>query len=266
MAIAAGAMAISGAMKARAADKAAGVQAAAYGRSAETNRIAGQEARGLQEQYYGQTRQDFNPYLQAGAIGTQQYLGEMGDNFGIPEFTAPDPEGIYADPSYQWRLNQGIEATTRALTKSGQAWGGQRGIALMDYAQNLASTEYGNIYQRALADYNSRYRARNAYLDRIGGLMEQGRMASTSLGGIGSNYAANIGQTITGTAGRISDAYIGQGASRAAGIMGQAEGYASAVEGIGGMYALGGGTMGGGGTGVWSPGGGTATFQPVGTY
>jgi len=232
MAVVAGGMIASSVIGGIAADKASKRSAAGYDRAAGVVGGAGKEARGLQEQYSAGTRQDFQPYLQAGQTGINTYMQEASQGFNLPEFQQPTEADMLVDPSYQWRLDQGMEATTRALTKSGQAWGGQRGIALMDYAQNAASQEYANIYDRSLKNYQMRYNRQGDYLNRLGGIADMGLSATTSLGGIDANYAGNIASTITGTASRVGQQYTGSANARASGILGVGRAFQGAAEGI----------------------------------
>lgn len=53
-----------------------------------------------------------------------------------------------SDPSYQFRLNQGMTATDRQLAANGFLNSGNRMTALEDYAQGTASAEYSNQFSR----------------------------------------------------------------------------------------------------------------------
>lgn len=55
---------------------------------------------------------------------------------------------IASDPSYQFRLDQGMTNTDRTVAASGLLNSGNRLTALSDYAQNTASTEYQAQYAR----------------------------------------------------------------------------------------------------------------------
>jgi len=57
------------------------------------------------------------------------------------------------DPSYQWRFQQGQQATERQLAASGNRFSGGGMLALQQYGQGAASQEYQNQYQRALQSY-----------------------------------------------------------------------------------------------------------------
>lgn len=52
------------------------------------------------------------------------------------------------DPSYQWRMDQGLKAVNRGAGASGMLHSGNRLQALEQYGQGLASTEYQNQYAR----------------------------------------------------------------------------------------------------------------------
>lgn len=52
------------------------------------------------------------------------------------------------DPSYQWRYDQGLEAVNRTKASQGLLNSGNQLAALTEYGQGMASTEYGNEYQR----------------------------------------------------------------------------------------------------------------------
>lgn len=54
------------------------------------------------------------------------------------------------DPSYQWRLQQGMDAAKADAAASGMFGSGNMYSGLMDLGQNMASQEYGNEYNRQL--------------------------------------------------------------------------------------------------------------------
>ena len=64
---------------------------------------------------------------------------------------------LAADPSYQFRLAQGQGAlensnSARGLSRTGGAYKG-----LIDYGQNAASQEYGNVYARKFGEFNNAF-------------------------------------------------------------------------------------------------------------
>lgn len=55
---------------------------------------------------------------------------------------------IPSDPSYQFRLSQGLEGVNRGAAKSGMLDSGNRLAALQAFGQGMASTEYQSQFQR----------------------------------------------------------------------------------------------------------------------
>ena len=86
---------------------------------------------------------------------------------------------IEEDPSYQFRLSQGLQAVNRAAAKNRNLTSGQRLLDLTNYAQGLASTEYDDAFKRQMAqrEFNNR-----AIADQYG----------LRMAGRGFNNAANM--------------------------------------------------------------------------
>jgi len=85
------------------------------------------------------------------------YNFEAAPDFAGPEFSAPTGETAWNDPGYQFRLRSGREALERGAAARGTLRTGGTLRDIMDYGQNFAAQEYGNIYNRALQDYNTKY-------------------------------------------------------------------------------------------------------------
>lgn len=72
------------------------------------------------------------------------------EDFDMGEkFAAPDPSEIEKDPSYLWRFGEGQRAVKTAKAAQGVFGTGATMKALTAYGQNMAKTEYGDIYNRA---------------------------------------------------------------------------------------------------------------------
>lgn len=91
---------------------------------------------------------DLTPYAQAGRTSLSALLAGLAPGGGL----GFDPAGVDVtqDPGYRFRLQQGTDAIQRSAAARGTALSGQTLKALQDYAQGLASQEYGNAYDRAL--------------------------------------------------------------------------------------------------------------------
>lgn len=153
-----------------AASKAASQQANAANRAAD-----------LQNEQYQQTRADQEPWRQAGVNA----LGKLssGDVMG------------YMDPSYQFRLNEGLKAIRNRAGSQGQIFSGNTLKGLEGYGQSMASQEYNNAF------------------NRLGTLAGFGTNANAANATAGQNYATGAGNMITG--GAAAQAAGGVGAANA---------------------------------------------------
>lgn len=69
----------------------------------------------------------------------------------------PNSIDVTQDPSYQFRLNQGINALDKSAASKGMLLSGAQQKAINNYAQDTASQEYSNAYQRGLQTQNQDY-------------------------------------------------------------------------------------------------------------
>jgi hypothetical protein len=128
------------------------------------------------------------------------YGGGVGGppSFQYTKFNPPLPSDVTLDPSYQFRVNEG----QRALEHSAAARGTLRTSGtlqdIVDYGQEAASQEYGNIFKRAAQTYGLRYQGEKDYFaPQYGGWQTQygGDLArwQTQYGGDLSKYLAREG-------------------------------------------------------------------------
>lgn len=80
------------------------------------------------------------------------------DPFNAPEFQAPDWQAVMADPGYQFRLKQGLDAMNASAAAKGILHTGGTLRDLMDYGENSASQEFANAYDRAERAHEMNYR------------------------------------------------------------------------------------------------------------
>jgi hypothetical protein len=209
---------LSGLFGARSARKAAAEQAAATREG-----IASQERmfeRGLELQ---------EPFRQGGLEAQGMLMNELRNpsqyraSAGLsPAELAGERFNFEADPSYGFRLSEGLKALERSAAARGGLMSGGTGKALQRYGQDMASQEYGNAFQRFQQD-----RAARAGL----GGMEYGQFAGersarllplmqtvASGQGLTSNIASQMGNLGSAQAA----AARGIGESAAAGRIGQA--------------------------------------------
>jgi hypothetical protein len=100
------------------------------------------------------------PYVPASAYQPGAYQAPVFTP-GAP-FTGPTAEQMGADPGYQFRLQQGQEALERSGAARGVTNTGGTLKNILDYGQQAASQEYGNVYNRAAQSWGMNEAARQA--------------------------------------------------------------------------------------------------------
>ena len=162
---------------------AGGVIAANGARSAaNTQSRAADAATAEQRRQYDLTRQDQQPWIQAGTGALDRLTtASTGDN-----------SNFFASPDYEFRRTEGERGIENSAAARGGAFSGNALRALSDYNSNLASGEYGNWWNRQA------------------GLAGIGQSAVNQVGAAGQASANNIGQL-----------QMASGDARASGILGQ---------------------------------------------
>lgn len=145
--------------------------------------------------------------------GTATGQMPIGYGFDVSEFY---------DPSYEWRLNQGLDAMEQSAAARGSLMSGETLRALNDYAGGSASQEFSNAFNRGTNvrdftwgvdrddrnfDYTAQTGDRAFELDRLSRLMQAGLSAAGGQAG-GNNALAGILAGLLGNRGVIE----GQGA------------------------------------------------------
>jgi len=253
--------AISGGLSSKAA---AGQVGAGYQMSKEEMEAAkGASLAGYGAQY-SLGRAGLDPYAQAGtrALGRYEGMLEGYQPTELPTFQGQyqDPGAftgevdLEADPGYQFRREQGLSALDRMMAKGGKRFSGERGIALQDYGQRLASQEYGQAYQRSLQQYGlETQRAGSAYQRQLGeyglqygraqdierqqlgqmgryaGLAATGQQAAGAMSTLGAQYAGQTANIRSGAAQAIGQAQVGAGQAAAAGALGTGQAITSGL-------------------------------------
>lgn len=183
---------------------AAGEQSDAAKSAAQIQAQSAREALDFQKQQYNTTQSNFAPWLQAGqgAIGTLSGLVPQlnAAEAAYPGFKAPTAEEAAATPGYQFTLGQGQQALENSAAARGGLLSGNTAQALDQYSQGLASTTYGDTYNRALQQYQQAYNQfqtgqANQY-NRYANLAGVGQTAAGQLASSGSSAAGNIGNIL----------------------------------------------------------------------
>jgi hypothetical protein len=170
-----------------------------------------------EREMYDIAREDLAPYRETGYTA----LKDIGER--MPLFTSqfgPDQFEQYLDPSMAFRQKLGTQATERMANVGGGALSGNTLRALTDYGQGLASTEYGNAFNRFQDERTNIYNT----LANIAGMGQNA-----------VNTGVNRGQSF---AGQMTGLTTGQGAAMAGGQVGMANALGGAAQNVGNMAYL----------------------------
>ena len=204
-----------------------------YGKGREDLLAQGQLGESASREFYGQGVGYQQPYMQAGAGATNQLASLFAPG---GEYTRqPTQAELEMDPGYAFRLAQGQRALESTLGSSGMRGSGAALKAATRYGQEAGSQEYGNAYNRFMAN-------RAASIQGLQNLMGTGAQAagtaSQLAGQTGTNLMAqrfglgsNLG-TMAGNAGStVAGAYTGAIPTMAA--LTSANPYGAAMENVG---------------------------------
>jgi len=220
---------------------AASTQANAAKSAAQLQYNLGEQSLAFNEQQYNQGQQNLAPWIKQGQnavtqLGQLQQQGANGTGPLAPwtgQFQAPTAAQAANYPGYQFQLQQGQNAVSNSAAARGGLVSGNAATALDQYSQGLAQSDYGNVYNQALQQYQLGY---NQYEQNQTNLFNR----YASLAGLGQTSAAQagqLGQSAANTQGNISGtigSQVGQninnaGAATASGYIGGANSIASGV-------------------------------------
>jgi hypothetical protein len=162
----------------------------------ETQAAAADRAANLQQQQYEQTRQDLEPWRKAG-------VNALGKLEGMADYTPFSMDTFSQDPGYGFRLAEGRKALASKARARGGLVSGQTLKGMQDYAQESASQEYSNAFNRYQIE-------RAAKLGPYQSLANVGQTSANQLGQFGAANAANVGNLMTGGAAAQAAGQVGQ--------------------------------------------------------
>jgi hypothetical protein len=173
--------------------------------AADTQAGAANRAADISNDQYNQTRADQAPWRAAGETALNQ-LVPLASNytpFGMSQFQQ--------DPGYQFRLSEGQRAMAHSAGGRGGLVSGTSLKAMQDYAQNSASGEYQNAFNRYQTE-------RNARLNPLQSLAGVGQSATNFTGAAGAQNAATMGNYLTGGAAAQAAGQVGSANALTSGL------------------------------------------------
>jgi hypothetical protein len=183
------------------------------------------------------TRLETGDYASSGGSGGAQttapvdpnnpssYFGSPGQAISFGQFVAPFQYNPNADPSTQFRLAEGQKALERGAAARGSVLGGAALKELTRYAQDFASTEYNNAFNRFQTEQTDLF-------NRYASLAGLGQTASNAAAATGQNYANSVSNILTGTASNMGDYATQAGNARASGYIGGANAWNQALNNL----------------------------------
>lgn len=179
-----------------------------------------------------------------GAPGTadpNSGFGSLAQGFN-EQFQAPTDVTEQNDPGYKFRLQQGTDALQRSAAARGGLLSGGTAKDINDYAQNSASNEYGNVYNRTASEFERRYNIfkqnQNDLFNRYATLSGIGQTSAGQLSSAGLNSAGNATNILLGSGQQIGNSLQNAGSARASGYVGAGNAISGGVSGIGGLASL----------------------------
>jgi hypothetical protein len=165
--------------------------------AASESAAAARYATDLQKAMFDKQIELQQPWQQAGVNALTKM---QGGEFALPESFKYDPNSMYQDPGYAFRMSEGMNALNRSMAAKGLGVSGAGVKGALKYGQNLGSQEFGAAYNRALDEYNARLNRSNTGYNRLAALSGVGQTANTALGSAASGYGANVGNIAMGNA------------------------------------------------------------------
>ena len=259
---------VGGIFGSNAASDAASQQSEAAKYAADKQYQASQDALAFEKQQYANSQAQLAPWLQTGSQSLSNLNWLLGQtqapsqsttspgasgvsvaatpNTGIggygsllqpysKTFSAPTAQDLSNDPGYQARLNLGTQALQQSAAARGNLLTGGTSQALNRYAQDYASNEYNNMYNRAYNTYASNYNQyendqANKY-NRLASLAGAGQTTANNLATLGQNTANSVSNNLLSTANAMGQYAQNAAAANASGIIGSANAWNGALSG-----------------------------------
>ena len=179
-------------------------QANAAEAAAEQQSQAAQNALQLQRDMFNYQKELLDPYRKRGEAALTRLSGALG-----LDGPAQAQQTLEMDPGYGFRLGEGMKALERMQSARGNMLSGGAMKAGQRYAQDYASGEYGNAYNR---------------LANIAGL---GQTTGTQLGNAASQFSTNAGNVMGQEANALAAGRIGRGSAYGGAIQGGLNAYSN---------------------------------------
>jgi len=167
----------------------------------------------------GQANEFLAPYLGAGGEAATTLRALMAPGGDLTKtFTAADMQAY--DPGYQFRIDQAMKALQGSAAAKGGALGGGALRSLTGLSQNIASSEFGNAFNRFTQQQTDRFNRLNALTQLGAQVSGQAGANLTNAAQLAGGYGMTAGQ-LAGNYGMTGAQQAGQFGFTGAGQAGQ---------------------------------------------
>lgn len=222
---------VGGIMGAGAADQAAAVESQAATKAGALEENKAQNALDFQNRVYDSTTAGMQPYQAVGSTSANALASRIATPFQAPTLTEAQNS-----PGFQFRLNTGVDSLDKSAAARGDLFSGSQGVALENYGQGLAESNYEQDFNRAMSTYMTNYSTalQGAQL---------GLSATSDLGHIGQAAAGNVAGVNLRTGEDQAQQINNAAAARASGYLGTASAWSNMAGNLAGDVAGGIGNM-----------------------
>ena len=139
---------------------------------------------------------DSHYYSPSKRLAAEDYDQYMRDRQKIPDYSQKSFEGFYDSPDYKFAYDQGMRAVEQSLARRGLGGPESSGAAMKELARfgsGLASQQFGN------------------YKNTLSAMAGIGQTATSQLGAMGQQVAANVGAGQRAAGDARASSYLNQG-------------------------------------------------------
>lgn len=216
---------------AAAAKSAAQIQADSYTAALAQQQKQFETTNGINQGIYNTQQDQIKPWLNAGTNAVNQLPSLIANH---KDFQGMD--SLNTDPSYHFRLDEGLKALQNSAAARGQFGSGNTGKALENYGQQAASQEYQNAFNRYQTNYGTKLNALQSLSGTgqtaVGQSGQSAQNYANSTQQAGQNNSAATGSLLTGQGNALAQGTISAGNANASGYIGQANALNSGLSGI----------------------------------
>ena len=164
-----------------------------------------------EREMFDQHREDLAPWRDIGESALRQLQAGISAGTYDPGTFNFDFE---ADPGYQFRLTQGVAGLDASAASRGRLLSGAQDKAVTRYGQELGSLEYGNAFNRAVAEHSIEAGRRSDQFNRLAGMAGIGQTAVGQTVQAGQQAQQNIGNALSNQGAALAQGHLNQGAAR----------------------------------------------------